>query len=241
MSTDSRATLKIDNVEVRLGVFHLSGISFEVAPGEVVGYLGHNGAGKSTTFRVISELVRPVGGTVRLGDLDHRKDEREFKRKVSFIGDNQHVYSGMRVAEVLDFASQFYPGWDHAWCAQMCDDLRLPLRAKTSHLSTGMRTKLGLVLGFSPRPEFVVMDEPTSGLDVASSEWIWEVIDAQVKAGRLGALVSSHSRDEVIEQCSRVIVLEDGHIREEIDLRGDRGRARVLVESAMGRGNVHAD
>jgi len=227
--------LDVEGLDVRIGAFHLEDVTFSVEPGEVVGYLGHNGAGKTTTFRTMADLIRPREGTVRVGTLDHRRDERDFKQVVCFVGENRHVYDRMRVRDVLQLAARLYPGWDHEWCAQTCAHLRLPLEARAKHLSTGMRTKLSLVLGLSPRPRFVVMDEPTSALDVASASWVWQHVDAEVAAGRLGVLVSSHSQEEVMTQCTRVVVLEEGRIVERIDLLAERERALDSVAVAMGR------
>ncbi|HOV01558.1 MAG: ABC transporter ATP-binding protein [Actinomycetales bacterium] len=235
-----RETLSLDGVGVRLGGFVLSGVTFAVGPGEVVGLVGHNGSGKSTTFRIIADLIRPTSGSITLGDLDHRADERAFKRRVCFVGDNNQTYAGMTVGAVLAFARRLYPNWDHDWCAQLCDELRLPLDTKVAHLSAGMRTKLGLVLGFSPRPDVIVLDEPTAGLDGASNEWIWQVVDRQSVEAGLAVIVSSHSRDDVAQHCSRVVLLEQGQIIDQIDIAGDRALARERLEGAMGRGGGHA-
>lgn len=240
MPRDCRSLL-LQNISVQLGGFELQDVSFQVAPGEIVGYLGHNGAGKTTTFRIIADLVRPSSGSVTLGRLDHRKNERAFKRSVSVVGGNSHVYASMRVGEALDFASKFYPHWDHAWCSRMCEDLHLPTQTRVRHLSTGMNAKLGLVLGLSPRPHMLILDEPTSGLDVESAEWIWNVVESQARLGDLGVLLSSHSEHEVLQHCSRVLVLRGGRVGFEIDLVSDPKRAERELSAALRQGAVHAD
>jgi ABC-2 type transport system ATP-binding protein len=235
-------TLQLTDIGTRIGAFTLADITFELGMGEVVGYVGHNGSGKSTTFRIIGDLVRPTSGTVRFGELDHRADERRFKREVSIIGENASVYTSMRVSDVLAFARVFYRRWDDAWCRTMQRELRLPLDTKVAHLSTGMRTKLAIVLGLSGRPQIVVMDEPTSGLDPASQEWVWAVVDDQTRQGRMGFLVSSHSREEVVDHCTRVVVLDEGRIRERLDLAAPRSTNLVRLRAAMGgAGESYAD
>lgn len=236
--SDSRGVLEIAGLGVRLGAFELRDVSMTVRSGEVVGLLGHNGSGKSTTFRIIADIVRPASGSVRLGGLDHRADERAFKQKVSFIGDNKSTYRGFTVAEVLEFTAQLYPRWDQRWCEDMCKELRLPVETKVKNLSTGMQAKLGLVLGFSPHPEFVVMDEATSGLDLRSTEWIWRVVEDQKVRTGLGVLMSSHKRDEVSEHCDRVVVLDDGQLLDEFELGSDARDNEERIGHLMGERQV---
>jgi ABC-2 type transport system ATP-binding protein len=214
---------------VQLGTFVMTNISFWVTPGEIVGYLGHNGSGKTTTLRVMSNMVRPTAGTIRIGDLDHRADERAFKQRVSVVNDYHNAYQNLTVKEVLAFAAHFQPGWDERWCVQVCKGLRLPLEAKIRTLSKGMHTKLGIVMGLSPRPQFLVLDEPTAGMDQMSSEWIWAVIRAWVDRGDLGVLVASHSLSEIVDQCSRVVLLEQGHIADQFYLEGSEDKVADLA------------
>ncbi len=169
-------SLSVEGVSVRLGKFRLNDITFAINPGEVVGYLGHNGSGKTTTFRVIADIVRPQRGVVRLGVLDHRADEAAFKERVGIVGDNKSIYRNFRVGEVLQFAAAFYRQWDQPWCLDVCQNLHLPLTTQVKHLSTGMRAKLALILQLSAQPEFLVLDEPTSGLDAESAEWLWRLL-----------------------------------------------------------------
>jgi ABC-2 type transport system ATP-binding protein len=212
--------LTLQDVSASVGRFSILNITLAVNQGEIVGLLGHNGAGKSTTFRVVADLIRPTEGVVRLGRYDHRKDERRFKQFVAFIGDNQNVYPGMRVGEALAFSSRFYPSWDAEWCAKACHELRLPHQTKVAHLSTGMKAKLGIILGLSFHPRIAILDEPTSGLDSSSREWLWRALESRVADGELGVLISSHSQSEILEKCHRAVILEDGAVRHEIRLDG---------------------
>jgi ABC-2 type transport system ATP-binding protein len=226
--------LQVRNLEIKLGSFHLSDVSFDLRLGEVVGYLGHNGSGKTSTFRAMADLVRPVGGHIRFGGLDHRRNEREFRERVSFIGENHRIYPRMKVGEALALARSLHPRWDQTWCDRMCSELRLPTDTKITHLSAGMRTKLGLILGFSPRPLFAILDEPTSALDVASSGWVWDTVRTQVKTGQLGVLVSSHSLDEVMTVCDRFIVLENGRISHQFAITDNECQALDYLKRSLG-------
>lgn len=226
-----RHSLMLQNVSASVGRFSISDISLSVDQGEIVGLLGHNGAGKSTTFRVVADLIRLTRGEVRLGRYDHRRDERRLKQLMAFIGDNQNVYPGMRVGHALAFSRRFYPTWDDAWCERACRQLRLPHETKVAHLSTGMRAKLGIILGLSFHPKIAILDEPTSGLDASSREWLWDTLESRVAAGALGVLVSSHSQSEILDKCHRAVILEDGRVRHEIRLEGDES---TLAEQLHG-------
>lgn len=223
--------LRLRDVSVRLGAFVLEGIDLDVGLGEVVGLLGHNGCGKSTTFRIIADVVRPARGSVTVDGFDHRLDEREFKRRVCFVGDNKGTFPKSRVSEALAFAAALYPRWDQAWCDDLCDQLFLPTDTEVEHLSTGMHTKLALVLALSARPSFLMLDEPTSGLDIESQQLIWKIIGNLSGSGEIGVLVSSHSADEVEEHCTRIVALENGAIREQLIPHGWSNAANVLRRS----------
>lgn len=224
--------LVLDSLSVRLGEFQLADVGLTVTPGEVVGLVGHNGAGKTTTFRIIADLVRPAAGTVRLGDLDHRRDEREFKQHVGFVGDNKSPYAGMRVQDALAFATSLYPHWDDELCRRMCRELHLPSRTKVTHLSTGMHTKLGIVLALSAHPRMLILDEPTSGLDSESREWIWDALERSVATDGVGILTASHSRTEVAAHCTSVVALTDGRVSTRRRL--DRGDVDALAGIMVG-------
>ena len=126
---------------------------------------------------------------------------------------NRSTYPASRVADALKFASSLYPKWDQKWCLQLVAQLRLPLETRVANLSTGMQAKLAIVLALSPRPDFLLLDEPTSGLDVESAEFFWDVVTDLANRQEIGALVSSHTREEVAAHCSRIVVLEGGRVR----------------------------
>jgi ABC-2 type transport system ATP-binding protein len=235
---DDDDTLRIRGVCVTRGSFEMRDIDLDVGPGEVVGYLGHNGAGKSTTFRVIADLLRPEAGVVTFAGLDHRRDEKAFKQRVTFVWDQSQVYSTLAVGDLLRFTRRLYPGWDDAFAERTCRELHLPLDRKASQLSKGMRTKLALVLAFSPRPRCVVLDEPTSGLDAASAEWFWELLADQTSRNGLGVLIASHSNDEVLSACDRVVILGEGRIIDAfgvgVGTAGARERLLTGLRGAVG-------
>lgn len=237
----SSRSLVVESLSVHLGEFDLRDVSLTVHPGTVVGLVGRNGSGKSTTLRIVADLVRPSCGSVRLGSLDHRRDEREFKQVVGFVGDNKNPYASMRVQQVLDFAKSLYDHWDAALCRAMCDELRLPLRTKIGHLSTGMHTKLGIILALSPHPEVLLLDEPSSGLDAASREWIWQTLTRAASTDGTGILLTSHGRAEIAENCASVVVLDEGRVAATLDLVPGSAEAREAVDSVMRGSEIYAD
>jgi ABC-2 type transport system ATP-binding protein len=217
--------LLVEGLRVQLGGFTLNDLSFRVEPGQVTVLLGHNGAGKTTTLRVIMGMIRKDSGSVRIGPLDHVRDEREFKRHIGFVAEEAHFYSRMTVAEHLAFVAQFYPRWDAVRASELAATLNLPLQKRLGELSKGMRTKAGLVAALAHDPDVLLLDEPTSGLDPRSRvEFLACLRNAAHGRGR-AVLLSTHNLHEADEIGDHVILLDNGSILADQPLAGLRANS----------------
>mgnify|MGYP000920007976 CR=1 FL=1 len=208
--------------------FTLGPLSASLACGSVTALVGHNGSGKSTLYNALCDLVRPTEGGVQFDRFDHRRNEADFKQRVGFVSDFSHIYGGMSVELAIRFASSFYDHWDSDYTEKMLVELRLPRKRAVKDLSKGMKTKLSLVLTLASRRQFLVLDEPTSGLDVGSTHWFWKQMKLAVGGG-MGLLLSLHSYEQVVDHCDRVLILENGRLRDDVDLHAQaEAKDRVL-------------
>ncbi len=207
----SHESLKVENLAVRFSGFSLRNVSFEVRPGTIVGFLGENGAGKSTTLKLIMGMIRKESGTARIGSRDHRQDEKAFKRRLGFVDEECFFYSKMRVGRLIDFVAGFYDEWNAAYCDELLRRLGLTKDAYAGRLSKGTKAKLGIVLALAHRPDVLLLDEPSAGLDPRSRVELFELL-REVRADGRGLLFSTHNVDEVERLADTILVIHQGAI-----------------------------
>jgi ABC-2 type transport system ATP-binding protein len=216
--------LVVDRLSVRLGRFHLNSLSFRVAPGQITALLGHNGAGKTTTFRAIMGMVRKDSGDVRLGALDHVRDEREFKRQAGFVQEESFFYGAMTAGDLVRFVAPFYVNWDSGLADRLIQAFDLPRDVKLSRFSKGMRMKTSLVIALSHSPRVLLLDEPTSGLDPRARVEVLTRLRSVAHEGGAAVLFSTHNLHEVDRVADRVVVVDRGRLLADEDLATLRQR-----------------
>ncbi|MFK7987784.1 MAG: ABC transporter ATP-binding protein [Sandaracinaceae bacterium] len=223
--------IRIRGLHKRYGrVQALAGLDLTVASGEVYGFLGRNGAGKSTTIRLLMGISQPDAGEVRLFGHAMRGREVSLRQRIGYVAQEQAFYGWMTVKRLGRFVSRFYPTWDAKTFARLCDEQAIPGNRKVAALSGGMRMKLALALALAPNPPLLILDEPTAGLDpVARREFLERVRDDADRNGRT-TFFSTHLIDEVELVADRVGILDAGQTRYEGSLT--HLAARVLVHRA---------
>jgi ABC-2 type transport system ATP-binding protein len=187
-------------------------LSFDVAPGEVVGLVGPNGAGKTTTLRSIAGIIRPSSGSVRVAGYDVVREPVPAKARLAFLPDEPHLFEHLTVEEHLRFIGRLYGVADApARIPGLLAELELtPKRdALSGELSRGMRQKLAIAGALLHRPEALVFDEPLTGLDPLGIRWMKTTILERARAGA-AVLLSSHLLHLVEEVCTRVLILVRG-------------------------------
>ena len=139
------------------------GLTMRVPKATITGFLGQNGAGKSSTIRMLLGMSHPTRGNGRVLDFDiaDEKQSIEMRKRVAYVGEDKRLYDYMTVRQMIDFTKAFYPGWRNEVEKKLLDDFRLPLDRPTKKLSKGMRTQLALLLAFARGAELLVLDEPT--------------------------------------------------------------------------------
>ena len=146
----------------------LSGVSFAVEEGQVVGLLGKNGAGKTTLIHIAMGMLRAQAGSVRVLGLDPEKDAVAMKSRVGFVSEDQILPPAMRVKQVIGLHRDLYPSWDAELEAQLRQRFTFSDRARVKTLSKGQARQLALLCAVAHRPELLILDEPAGGLDPAA-------------------------------------------------------------------------
>jgi ABC-2 type transport system ATP-binding protein len=190
-------------------------VSFDVKAGEIFGFLGSNGAGKSTTIRMLCGLLRPSSGTALVGGIDVTKDPEGVKRRIGYMSQRFSLYEKLTVDQNITFFGGIY-GLDadrlqarRAFVLDMAG-LRGREATLTGELSAGWRQRLALGCAILHEPPIVFLDEPTGGVDPLSRRQFWRLIDDLARGG-VAVLVTTHYLDEA-EHCHRVAIIQAGRL-----------------------------
>ena len=193
----------------------LAGLDMRVDEGEVYGFLGRNGAGKSTALQVIMGVTRADAGEISLLDTPMRGDDPALRQQLGYVAQEQHFYEWMNPERLGAFVGGFYPTWDNEEFSRLLQILEVPRRRRVEGFSGGMRAKLALALALAHRPRLLLLDEPTAGMDaVARREFITIVRDEAVRSQRT-TLFSSHLIDEVEQAADKVGIVDAGRMHYE--------------------------
>jgi len=212
----AHAALRVRDLSKSYGeVLAVDGVSFEVAPGEIVGLLGPNGAGKTTTINIILAVLSPSAGSVRIGNVDVARQRSLALAHTNFAAVYASLPGNLTVAQNLRFFGLIYRVRDlKSRVEQLLRQFSLEtLRdTKCGVLSSGELTRVALAKALLNRPRLLLLDEPTASLDPAAARDTRAVIRALARDGNCGVLWTSHNMYEVEEVCDRVLFLSHGRI-----------------------------
>ncbi|HOV69602.1 MAG TPA: ABC transporter ATP-binding protein [Clostridia bacterium] len=197
------------------GIFDLN---FTVNTGEVMGYLGPNGSGKTTTIRALLGFMKPDSGTCSINGLDCWKQAPKIQKILGYIPGEIAFPDNMTGDEFLRFMHAMRGTKDTALQKQLLDTFELNPKGKIKKFSKGMKQKLGIVTAFMHNPEILVLDEPTSGLDPLMQNRFVDLILAEKKKGKT-ILMSSHIFEEVERTCDNVLIIKEGRIVKQSDIQ----------------------
>lgn len=196
-------------------------LNLSVKPNCTTAFLGRNGAGKSTTLKMLLGMVRPSSGegTVLGKRIADAEENRQLRQKVAYVAEAKSLYGYMTVEQTLRFTSSFYADWRLDDEKKLLRDFELPLHAKVRTLSKGMRTKLALLLALARRPDLLILDEPSEGLDPVGIEYLLQTLVA-LSAEGVTVFFSSHQIAEVERIADHVCILEKGCLLVDASLDG---------------------
>ncbi|WP_342532490.1 ABC transporter ATP-binding protein [Lysinibacillus sp. FSL K6-0057] len=157
--------VELKNVTKKFKGFSVNNIDLQVKRGFVTGFIGANGAGKSTTIKTMMNLLKPDTGEVKLFGLDYKTHEKAIKERIGFVYDGNIFFEGLNLKDIKRIVAPAYKRWDDTLFYQYVEQFELPLNKAIKTFSKGMQMKASLAIALSHHAELIIMDEPTAGLD----------------------------------------------------------------------------
>jgi ABC-2 type transport system ATP-binding protein len=208
--------IRLDHVTKRYNdTTAVDDLNLQIADGEIVGIIGHNGAGKSTTLKMIAGLIEPTSGTLTVMGRDIQKESVKVKRQIGYLAEESPLYDNMTARQYLLFFSELYqmPRTQAlARIDQLLASLDLPEKDKlTGEFSKGMKRKTAIARALLHDPRLLILDEPSSGLDPLTSFFIIHYLKTLKNEGKT-ILLSAHNLFHVEYICDRVAIIKNGRL-----------------------------
>lgn len=204
--------VEFQGVEKTFDHFKLKELNLKIKKGYITGFIGPNGSGKTTTLKLMMQLLRADQGRVTIFGQEMTQQDYQLKDRIGFVYAENVLYKSQTVAQIGKLVSRFYSKWDQAIFDQYIEKFNLPLDSKVDKLSTGMKTKLSLALALSHHAELIILDEPTSGLDPVVRRHILDVLFELIQDEDKTIFFSSHITQDIEKIADYIIFIKDGEI-----------------------------
>ena len=203
------SVLSVQQLRKAYASFTLEPLSFSLNPGRITGFIGRNGAGKTTALKCMLGLAVPDGGSVHFWNRPFHGNEPEIKSRIGYVSGGVDFYARKKLRDISAVTRRFYANWDEAAYQRYLRLFALEERKTPAELSAGMKVKYALTLALSHRAELLILDEPTSGLDPVSRSEILDIF-LELKQQGTTILFSTHITSD-LEQCAdHILYLKNG-------------------------------
>lgn len=211
--------IRLSNVQKHYKGFDLN-CSLEVKPGRITGLVGQNGSGKSTTFKAVLGLIHTDGGSVEVFGKEALKLTKVEKEDIGVVLADSGFTGYVNVKDLIPVLSAMYAKFDAADFSANCEKYGIPMNKKIKEFSTGMKTKLKMLIAISHDAKLLILDEPTSGLDVIVRDEFLGLLQEYMEDGERSILISSHISSDLESLCDDFYMIHDGKIvmHEETDI-----------------------
>lgn len=192
--------------------FQLNDVSMQIPAGTIMGFIGENGAGKSTTIRSILQLIHTDAGEIKVFGRDMKEYEKQNKEEIGVVLSDSMFPEAMNAVKIGKVLQQVYRNWDPQTYESYLTKFKLPIKKNIKELSTGMRMKLSIACALSHHPRLLILDEATSGLDPIIRDEILDVFLEFIGDGEHSILISSHITSDIEKAADYVTFIHEGKI-----------------------------
>lgn len=204
--------LAVKGLTKRYPNFTLDNITFSIKPGRIMGLIGKNGAGKSTTLKSMLNLVHPDEGTIEMFGKNFKQNEESCKQDLGVVLGGIDFYNHKKIADIAEVTKRFYQNWDEVAYQKYLQVFELDPKKKVKELSTGMKVKFMIAIALSHHAKLLILDEPTSGLDPVSRDDLLELFRQIVKDGVRSILFSTHITSDLEKCADDITYIKDGKL-----------------------------
>lgn len=204
--------LEVKNLSKSFDHFQLRNITFSLPKGYIMGLIGPNGSGKTTTIKLILNMLERSSGEIKIMGLDNIADEQKAKAELGVVFDTNYFSDDWKVTEVEKSISVFYPNWNSERFAEMLRKFHIVPAKKVRELSKGMQMKLMLACAFSYDAKLLILDEPTSGLDPVSRDELLQILSEYIEDGEHSVLFSTHITGDLERAADYITYISYGEL-----------------------------
>jgi len=204
--------ISIRNLQKSFPAFTLKNVSFDVQKGTIMGFIGENGAGKSTTIKCILNVLKKDSGLIKIFGYDHTKEEIQIKEEIGVVYDDFPFPETLTGSEIEKFMSRLYKNWDEPLFYQLLKQFKINPAKKVKELSRGMKMKLSIAIALAHHPKLLILDEPTSGLDPIVRDEILDLFLHFMEEEEHTILFSSHITSDLEKIADSITFIHEGEI-----------------------------
>ena len=203
--------VQLDRVMKKYGSFALE-LNMQIPENQIIGLIGANGAGKSTTFKLMIGLIRPDQGNAEVFGRNAADLGAEEKQKIGVVFSDSGFSEYLRVQQLIPVMKRFYPDFQEKEFRKRCERFKIPLNKQIKDFSTGMKAKLNVLLALSHDSRLLLLDEPTAGLDVVAREEILDLLREYMEIPGRTIVISSHISGDLEHFCDDLYMIHEGKI-----------------------------
>ncbi|MGE7925405.1 ABC transporter ATP-binding protein [Viridibacillus arvi] len=204
--------VELKSVSKNFEEFSVKNINLQVKQGFVTGFIGENGAGKSTTIKMMMNLLKPDDGEVKLFGLDYKKHEKMIKERIGFVYDGNIFFEGLNLKDIKRIVAPAYKQWDDTLFYQYVEQFKLPLNKAIKTFSKGMQMKASLAIALSHHAELIIMDEPTAGLDPIFRRELLDLLQELMIEGNRTIFFSTHITTDLDRIADYIAFMQNGEL-----------------------------
>jgi ABC-2 type transport system ATP-binding protein len=216
-------------------------VSFKIAKGEIVGLLGHNGAGKTTIMKMLSGFIESNHGTIKINNINLKDNPKKAQKDIGYLSENLPIYPEMIVADYLDYVSEIKGIDGNQKISEIkrviqATDIESKILSPISTLSRGYKQRVGIAQAILGKPKLLILDEPTNGLDPKQTNLVRTLIRDLSKDATV--ILSTHIMQEVDALCSRALIIRNGKVAVDAELKELRKSNHLLLSSSLTKDEI---
>ena len=234
--------VRIKNLSKQYPDFSLNNISLDIPMGSIMGLIGENGSGKTTTIKAMLDIVKRDAGDVEILGMDIREREQEVKEEIGVVFGESQFHDFLSAVQISGIMKRVYKNWDEELFSSYLSSFALPEKKKVKEYSRGMAMKLAIAAALSHHPKLLILDEATSGLDPVARDEILDLFFGFIEDGEHSVLIASHITSDLDKVADYVTMIHNGSIlfsEEKDQLLEDMGILRCGEEELAGLTDVH--